>query len=360
MPTTLAPALGAPSLAPTQQHALRSRPRWPGLALALALALVASYAASFPAFSSLGLSTLTLAIVIGMVLGNTAYPRFEAQYEDGIGFSKHWLLRAGIVLYGLRLTPQDLLQVGVQGVLIDAAVIASTFALAMLLGRRWLGLDRETTVLIGAGSSICGAAAVLATQSVVRARADQVSVAIATVVVFGTLSMFIYPHLLDAWCAWLGTPEQFGVYIGSTVHEVAQVVAAAEATGPAMLDDAVIAKMVRVMMLAPFLVLLSLSFRRQGAANGARGGVTVPWFAFGFIGVVAARHFVTLPPDLHSWLLWLDGLLLAMAMASLGLTTRVSALRKAGAKPLVLAAVLFAWLLIGGALINAGVQFVVS
>ena len=357
MSKTLAPALAPRSQAPTPNPALR--PSWPGLALALALALAASYAASLPAFSGLGLSTLTLAIVIGMLLGNTVYPRFESQYEGGIGFSKHWLLRAGIVLYGLRLTPHDLLQVGTQGVLIDAAVIASTFALAMLLGRRWLGLDRETAVLIGAGSSICGAAAVLATQSVVRARADQVSVAIATVVVFGTLSMFIYPHLLDTWCAWFGTPEQFGVYIGSTVHEVAQVVAAAEATSPAMLDDAVISKMVRVMMLAPFLVLLSAFFRRQGKRDGgAQVGITVPWFAFGFIGVVTARHFITLPGDLHNWLLWVDGLLLAMAMASLGLTTRVSALRKAGAKPLVLAAVLFAWLVVGGALINAGVRLV--
>lgn len=359
MSKTFAPTLGTAGTAPLHNPAQRSR--WPGLALALALALTASYAASLPFFSSLGLSMLTLSIVIGMLLGNTVYPRFEAQYEGGIGFSKHWLLRTGIVLYGLRLTPNDLLQVGAQGVLIDAAVIASTFGLAMLLGRRWLGLDRETTVLIGAGSSICGAAAVLATQSVVRARAEQVSVAIATVVVFGTLSMFLYPHLLGAWSAWFGTPEQFGVYIGSTVHEVAQVVAAAEATSPAMLDDAVISKMVRVMMLAPFLVLLSLAFRRQTtASSGTQGGITVPWFAFGFIGLVAARHFITLPADLHSWLLWLDGILLAMAMAALGLTTRVSALRKAGAKPLVLAAVLFAWLVVGGALINAGVRLVVS
>lgn len=350
MSKTLAQPLGRIARQPA------ARPRWPGLLLALTIALLAGLVADFPFLAGRGLGALTLAIVAGLLVGNTFYPRIETRCEAGIGFSKHWLLRAGIVLYGLRLTPADLLQVGLAGVLIDATVIGSTFALAMVLGRRWLGLDRETAALIGVGSSICGAAAVLATQPVVRARADQAAVAIATVVVFGTLAMFAYPHLLGAWSAWLGAPAHFGVYIGSTVHEVAQVVAAAEATGPAVLDEAVIAKMVRVMMLAPFLVMLSLAFRRDGRVDGSPGGIAVPWFAFGFIGVVAARGVVTLPPELHSAMLWVDGLLLAMAMASLGLTTRVAAIRKAGLRPLLLAALLFAWLVVGGALINAGVR----
>lgn len=352
----LPPSLAAASLetspaAPVAATGPHAR-RLPGVLLALALAGIALAAAELPFFASRGLGALTLAIVLGMVLGNSAYAHVAPACAPGIDWTRHWLLRAGIVLYGLRLTLQDVSQVGVAGVLIDVTVIGSTFALAVTLGRRWLGLDRETSVLIGIGSAICGAAAVLGAQPVVRARADQVATAISTVVVFGTLSMFLYPHLLAPWQAWMGGTADFGVYVGSTVHEVAQVVAAAEAAGPQMIDSAVIAKMVRVMMLAPFLVLLSLAFARPAPARRAGRGIVVPWFAFGFIAVVAAHSVVRLPPTLHATLVQLDNLLLAAAMAALGLTTQISAIRRAGLRPLLLAAVLCVWLVVGGVGIN--------
>ena len=116
------------------------------------------------------------AIVLGILVGNTLYPRIAAGSAAGVGFSKQILLRAGIILYGLRLTFQDIAGVGLHGVLLDALMLASTFGLACLLGTRLFGLDRTTTLLIGAGSSICGAAAVMATEPVVRGRAEQVAV----------------------------------------------------------------------------------------------------------------------------------------------------------------------------------------
>ena len=179
-----------------------------------------------------------------------------------------------IVLYGLRLTTQDMGQMGWTGVVVDALVLCSTFGLACWIGMRWLGLERETAMLIGAGSSICGAAAVLATEPVVKARAEQVTVAVATVVVFRTLSNFLYPVLFQlnqAWGEIPGGAKGFGQYAGSTIHEVAQVVAAARSIGPEAADAAVIAKMVRVMMLAPFLLLLSAWMARSGGARAATG-----------------------------------------------------------------------------------------
>ena len=327
----------------------------PGLALGCAIAASALWLAQQPWFARYGLGALTLAIVAGLLLGNTVYPRLARSCGPGVALAKQQLLRAGIVLYGLRLTFQDIAQVGWSGVATDALVLASTFGLACWLGQRVLGLDRRTTLLIGAGSSICGAAAVLATAPVAKGRAQDVAVAIATVVVFGTLGTFLYPALFQ-WNAehgWLHTDAQhYGLYVGATVHEVAQVVAAGTAVGPEAASTAVIAKMVRVMMLAPFLLLLSTSEARrertQGRHHAGHHAITIPWFALGFVAMAGVHSLGVLPAAVVHAGVQLDDLLLAIAMAALGLTTHVQAVRAAGFKPLLLAAVLFAWLLLAG------------
>ena len=341
--------------------------RWlPGLALSGALAALAMVLGRVTWLQSHGLSALTLAIVLGMLVGNTVYPlapRVAVGSSAGVNLAKQSLLRLGVVLYGLRLTVQDIGHVGIAGVAIDALVLGSTFALACIIGTRWLGLDRKTAMLIGAGSAICGAAAVMATEPVIKARAEQVTVAVATVVVFGTLAIFLYPALFELnqhWALIPGGASGFGIYVGSTIHEVAQVVAAARSVGPDAANSAVIAKMVRVMMLAPFLVMLSAglsrhSARRSGTATDegqAAGRLTVPWFAFGFVGVVLLNSLQWLPTSVAAVTTEIDTALLAMAMAALGLTTHIGAIRKAGPKPLMLALILFAWLIGGGALIN--------
>ncbi|WP_422509848.1 YeiH family protein [Stenotrophomonas sp. GZD-301] len=346
---------------PPPTTAQRWRGRLPGLLLTAAVAAGAMALADVAWLQAHGISALTLAIVLGIVLGNSLYPRMAPRAAPGVGFSKQWLLRAGIVLYGLRLTFQDIGQVGIAGVLIDALVLASTFTLAWWAGTRWFGMDRDSALLIGAGSAICGAAAVMAAEPVVRGRAEQVTVAVSTVVVFGTVGMFLYPALfqLNLAHAWVPMSEQlYGVFTGSTVHEVAQVVAAGRAVSEGAADTAVIAKMVRVMMLAPFLVVLSLLLARGRAARPdvPRAKIVVPWFAFGFVAVAALNSLDLLPQAVVGAAIDLDTVLLAMAMAALGLTTHVSALRQAGMKPLLLALLLFAWLLAGGLGINLGVH----
>lgn len=338
----------------------------PGLALSGALAATGIALGHIGWLQDHGFSALTLAIVLGMLVGNTVYPlvpRLAAASGAGVNVSKQNLLRLGVVLYGLRLTVQDIGHVGIAGVAIDALVLGSTFALACFIGTRWLGLDRKTAMLIGAGSSICGAAAVMAAEPVVKARAEQVTVAVATVVVFGTLAIFLYPALFELnqhWALIPGGANGFGIYAGSTIHEVAQVVAAARSVGPDAANSAVIAKMVRVMMLAPFLVMLSAWLARDdkrhahtSAATGqAPGKLAVPWFAFGFVAVVLFNSLQWLPASVVAVTTEIDTALLAMAMAVLGLSTHIGAIRKAGAKPLLLALILFGWLIVGGALIN--------
>jgi uncharacterized integral membrane protein (TIGR00698 family) len=328
----------------------------PGLALTAVIALLATALGGTSWFMSHGFSALTVAIVLGIVLGNTIYPRLAPQSGAGVGFSKQTLLRAGVVLYGLRLTLHDIGHVGVAGVLIDALVILTTFGLAQALGRL-IGLDHTARSLIGAGSAICGAAAVMATEPVVRARPEQVAVAVSTVVVFGTLSMFLYPALYTLNLHWALLPagtDAFGVYAGSTIHEVAQVVAAGRQVSAETANTAVITKLVRVMMLAPFLIGLSAWLMRGKAptATPRDPKLPVPWFAFGFIAVVLFNSLALLPAPVVSSAVQFDTLLLAMAMSALGLSTHIGAVRQAGFKPLLLAGMLFIWLIVGGGSIN--------
>lgn len=345
----------------------RWRQRLPGLLGVAVLAPVAMALAELPWLKGRGLSALTVAIVLGMVIGNSVYSRVAGVAAPGVLFSKQVLLRAGIVLYGLRLTFQDIAHVGIAGVAIDALVMGSTFALSWWLGTRVLKLDRKTAMLIGAGSSICGAAAVMAAEPVIGGRAEQVTVAVSTVVVFGTLAIFLYPALYALGThipGWGLSSTAYGIYAGSTIHEVAQVVAAGRAVAESAANTAVITKMVRVMMLAPFLIGLSAYLSRHPeeradaacAERAVQGPIVIPWFALGFVAVACVNSLALLPKALASAALDVDTLFLAMAMAALGVTTHVSAIRAAGVRPLALAAVLFGWLIAGGFAINVLVE----
>ncbi|ENW5374395.1 YeiH family protein [Klebsiella pneumoniae] len=327
----------------------------PGLALTAALTGAALWAGSFPAIAGAGFNALTLAILFGMVVGNTVYPKIWQPCDGGVIFAKQHLLRLGIILYGFRLTFAQIADVGVSGILIDVLTLSSTFFIACFLGQKVFGLDKHTSWLIGAGSSICGAAAVLATEPVVKAEASKVTVAVATVVIFGTIAIFLYPAMYPLLAHWF-TPETYGIYMGSTMHEVAQVVAAGHAVSPDAENAAVIAKMLRVMMLAPFLLFLAARVKQlTPAGNGEKSKITIPWFAIMFILVAVFNSFHLLPKAVVDMLVTLDTVLLAMAMAALGVTTHVSALKKAGAKPLLMALMLFVWLIVGGGVINVAI-----
>lgn len=355
-------ALDTPITYPEQRFPLFGLPRLiPGLLLTGALTALAIWAGNIPWIAGLGLGALTLAILFGIVVGNTLYPLLQPTCHSGVQLAKQRLLRLGIILYGFRLTFQQIADIGATGILIDALTLSSTFLLACWLGKKVFGLDSQTTMLIGAGSSICGAAAVMATEPVLKADSSKVAVAVSTVVVFGTLAIFAYPWLyqLNAHFQWMPfTQETFGIYAGSTIHEVAQVVAAGHAVGPEAENAAVIAKMIRVMMLAPFLLLLSGYISRSASSEckTEKSAITIPWFAVLFIAVAGLNSFNLIPPALVQHIVTIDTWMLAMAMAALGLTTHISAVRQAGVKPILLATILFVWLVFGGAAINQLVQ----
>ena len=313
-----------------------------------------------------GLSSLTLAILLGMVLGNTIYSKIADRLNAGVSFAKGQILRLAIMFYGFKLTLTQVASVGLPAVMSDALVLTSTFLLTYWIGTKLLKVDKQTTILIGSGASICGAAAVIAADPIVKAEAHKVTIAVATVVVFGTIAMVLYPFLYHlGWLQpWLSA-EQYGIYTGSTIHEVAQVVVAGNTISPEVGDTAVVTKMIRVMMLAPFLLVLSFALTKGSSENGEAPSVMsrikevkVPWFAFIFILIVLLHTWVPMMASFERSMVMLDDILLTMAMFALGLTTHISAIKQAGVKPLILGAIMFAWLIIGGGLINIGISFI--
>lgn len=312
-----------------------------------------------------GLSSLTLAILIGMILGNTVYTNFAERLNKGVCFAKGQLLRLAIMFYGFKLTLTQVASVGLPAVMSDALVLTSTFLLTYWIGIKLLKVDRETTILIGSGASICGAAAVIAANPIVKAEAHKVTIAVATVVVFGTIAMILYPFLYHlGWLQpWLSA-QDYGVYTGSTIHEVAQVVVAGNTVSADVGDTAVVTKMIRVMMLAPFLLVLSFALIKGNSENGKTASfisrvkqVKVPWFAFIFILIVLLHTWIPMSVGFEHSMVLFDDILLTMAMFALGLTTHISAIKQAGIKPLILGAIMFLWLIVGGGLINVGISF---
>lgn len=321
-----------------------------GLLLSAAIAGLCVWLTRLPILQQWGLSALTLAIITGMALGNTVFGRMAPHVAAGVDFSRTRLLRLGIILYGFRITFAHLVQVGWLGLVIDLVMMAGTFVLAVWVGTRLLHMDEDLTMLIGAGASVCGAAAVMGAEPVVRAPSHKVSIAVATVVVFGTLAMFLYPLMYPV----LGMSDYaYGLYVGSTVHEVAQVVVAGDAVSAHAARIAVIEKMLRVMLLAPFLLMLGAWLaRRRAGTHGGRNQIAIPWFVLGFVAVSGFNSLQWLPARVVDGLLVLDTFILAMAMGALGLRTQFGAIRQAGVQPLLLAAVLAVFLIGGGYVVN--------
>jgi uncharacterized integral membrane protein (TIGR00698 family) len=331
----------------------------PGLGVVAAISALAFLLARVPAIAALGLSALTIAILIGALCGNVGHRRLASPaVKPGLQFAQKTLLRLGVALYGLNLSLQQILQVGPAAIVADLFVVSSTIVVGWWIGCRWLKMDRDAVLLASAGSAICGAAAVIATESVLGAAPHKTSAAVGQVVLFGSLAMLIYPLLFGV----LGVEQApFGVYVGSTVHEVAQVVAIGKTIGGAAAENAVIVKMIRVMMLAPFLIVLGRCVAPpvRGATTGAQPTTPcapptprLPGFAIAFIVIAIVHPYLGLSPAVLAGLRSVDIVLLAAAMAALGLDTTIAKLKVAGRDVLVLGAILFGYLIVVGGIAN--------
>lgn len=321
-----------------------------GVLFVALFACAAFYISEFEVIRYLSFSPLIIGIIIGMIYGNTLKKNMPEEWLPGITFSSKKLLRLAIILYGFRLTFQNVVSVGLSAVVIDVIIIIGTIALGLLLGKV-LKIDKEISLLTSTGSAICGAAAILGVEPVLNNKPHKTAIAVSTVVIFGTIAMFLYPILYRNGALAL-TPEEWGLYTGATVHEVAHVVGAGNAMGESISEIAIIVKMIRVMFLAPVLLIFAFILTRQtrhtSEATSKTVKIAIPWFAFGFIAVIGFNSLNLLPQGVVDGINYIDTFLLTMAMTALGMETHLKKFKEAGFKPFLLAFILFLWLMVGG------------
>ena len=267
------------------------------------------------------------------------------------------MLRVGIVLLGLRLSLGDLAGLGVRGLAVVGVVVTATFC-----GTRWaarrLGIPDDLGLLVATGYSICGASAIAAMDGVVRAKEEETAYAVALVTLCGTLSIVVLPLLAGP----LGLEgEAFGAWVGSSVHDVGQVVATASHGSSGALAVAMVVKLTRVVLLAPLVAGIAISRRREAGrpesatsmpAGEAHAGSAVvappilPLFVCGFLAAIVVRSIGVMPDGALDAAATLEKLVLTAALVGLGMGVRLDRMRRLGGRPLALG--LLAWVLVAG------------
>ncbi|WP_407317185.1 putative sulfate exporter family transporter [Isoptericola halotolerans] len=340
----------------------------PGMALAGSATAVLLVAAPVLLVAAPALSPLVLALLIGSLLGSflgararrrpdgaTRPARLLEATAPGIAWTARHVLRAGVVLLGLQLSVGDVLGLGWRGLTVVATTVVVTFAATLLLGRR-LGVTRDTTLLVATGFSICGAAAVSAmtgvldraparsTPALQARRAASVATALALVALYGTAAVVILPWLAGL----LGlSAAQAGLWMGASVQEVAQVVAAAGTlAGTAALATATVSKLARVVLLAPLVAVVGAVRARRvaptaplpGDGGAARRPAPVPGFVVGFLVAVGLRSLGVVPPYVLDGAANVTTTAFVAAMFALGLGVDLPTLLRTGRRPLVLGA----------------------
>jgi uncharacterized integral membrane protein (TIGR00698 family) len=316
----------------------------PGLALAgIGVALSLGAHRALPA-----LPPLVLCVALGIVLANLAHVPGSA--VAGLTFAGGPILKLGVVLLGLDLVFPEILALGFRALLVVVGVVAITFFATRWAGRR-LGISDNLSLLVATGFSICGVSAIAAANGVVDADEDEVAFSVALVTLCGTLAIITLPPLQGV----LGLDnEQFGAWVGASVHDVAQVVATSSTAGSVALATAIVVKLTRVMLLAPLIAGIAVSHRRAGTTTGTRPPI-VPPFIVAFVAMVAIASIGIVPDRMLVRIDDLRTVLLGMALFALGTRVDVGRMRAIGARPLVLG--LASWFLIA-VVAYAGVRLV--
>ena len=336
-------------------RAIREIP--PGLALAGAIGLAAHLIAklAFPYALAIGFE-VPLAMLIGLLVANLGAA--GGQTLRGTKIAVKYVLGLGIILLGLRLNLHAVAGIGAEAVWLVVMAMALACGFAVAVGRR-LRAGRRVAILIGIGSAVCGASAIAATAPVVRANEREMSFAIATVTLFGTLAVFVFPLVGHA----LGLDVlTFGLWAGTAVGDTAQTIATSAAYDTVGRDVAVVVKLLRTVLLAPMLLLIAWSWSRSegrglASSQAARRGLrkAVPFFVVGFIVLAAIRTFGYVDAETVIDFEPLTRACFLVALAGLGLQTRFIDIRAAGLRPFLLA--LATWALLASATLGAILAF---
>lgn len=309
-----------------------------GLGLVVALTVVSVYMQNIPIVKSFSLSAIIIAIVLGMFVKNTVGTKEEMSF--GIKFCSKKVLRLAIILLGFKLSLMEVSKLGLKAGIIILIVSITTILLTRYVGKK-LNISRNLSLLIGAGSSICGASAIVAVNAVTKSENDEnLPFAVGVVTIFGTISMILYPiifHFLKL------STMTYALWAGTSIHEVAQVVAAGFAASTQAGTSATVVKLTRVLLIIPVTIFLSIrETKRQSNTEGSEKfslkNITIPWFVLMFLGVIALNSTGFVPQNISRGLISIDNYLMAAAMVGLGLETSIAGMKKVGLKPIYLGA----------------------
>lgn len=311
----------------------------PGLLLCTLLAACAIVPFYFkPIEQAVKVSPLLLVIVFGMVL--RAVWQLPEVFQPGIGLAQKAVLRWAVGGLGLKLSLQELWSIGGSALTVVVLSTLATLGFGVWCGRK-LGLTSKMSTLLAVGSSICGASAVVAADSVVQGEKRDSAVSLGVITLLGTIGIIIYPLIGHA----LGlTPALYGIWDGASLHEMAQVVAAADAFGRESVDVATVAKLARICLLAPVVFYLAWSLRHAHKEAGKAKVQIVPWFLVVFVLLAGVNSLGVLGKDFVKQALHVDLWMLCIGMAGVGLQIRFSELRAAGFRPVLAGALQWVFL----------------
>lgn len=315
---------------------------WPGLAVcAVAVPLAFIVHLLVPA-----IPVMTVAVVLGVLTANVpgVSAHVAGRWKSGLNFAGKKLMRAGIVLLGLKLSIVDVLGLGWATFGVVIAIVLLAFGGTYLLGKAFR-MPGDQPLLIATGFSICGASAIGAMSAVRRSRHEDTVIPVALVTLCGTLAIAVLPLLMKP--LGLGSLE-FGQWVGASVHDVGQVVATAQTAGSAALGVAIIIKLTRVMTLAPMVAIAGVVSRRRqpSSSDGLKLPPIVPGFIMGFLVLVVMRSVLPVPEAILGLATVFQDILLAAALFGLGSAVRIRELLSSRGKTIVMA--LCAWILIAG------------
>ena len=298
----------------------------PGVALtALGVAVAYAVNLALPAVSA-----LTVAVVIGVVVNHL--PMLPPSVRPGLVWSTRVLLRGGVVLLGLQLAVPQLLKLGAGTVIAVVLTVATGFLGTLGIGRV-LRVPRGLALLVATGFSICGASAIAAMEGVTDRRDEDVATAVALVTLYGGIAIAVVPAVGGAFGL---HGVALGEWAGLSVHEVAQVVAAATPAGAAAVAAAVVVKLSRVVLLAPMVAAVGVAERRRRPVTSGRRPPIVPLFVLGFLALIVVRSTGVVPAGVLTVTSTATTLLLAGALFGLGTTVRIPTLLRTGPKALLL------------------------
>jgi len=313
-----------------------------GLGITVLLGIVATLLAPLPGLAVMG--SLTVALLLGLIWRTTiGLPKV---YTGGVRFSAQKLLRYGIILTGVRLNFALIAASGIRVLLIDVILIAFGVGVVPILLRK-MGLSRQLAFLIGVGQSICGASAVGAMAALFPdTDEDDVSLAVAICGLVGTVGVLLFTfstHIFALSSNW------YGLLTGSTLHEIAQVVAAGAAGGSKAADLATVVKLTRVMLLAPVALLVGFIVMMRAEKQSEQKEqhhfdwkkLPVPWFVLGFLIVGGLNSLGLFPKNIANVILQLSVFFLVVAMAAMGLMVDLNVIRKTGLRALSAALLVF-------------------